>query len=234
MTKPTKLLCAQRRLRSAWASAQSDQSLRCPHEESLGPSLPTERKAKTLIRLGGCSLLLLWFINISRLYMSRLMTKQTKWHVRPAKTQISLGIRPVWSESSLSAWRKLGSFATHWAQSEDSDQTGRMPRLIWVFAGRTVTLLVLSCRGSYRVFFFFCAICSRSLETVQLEHILLAEPSVAGQQTFWNARKTLQIVNLLSFFPVVDSCFPLNPGYTDNATAVRPHWACTKDWPPLI
>ena len=40
--------------------------------------------------------------------MSRLMTKPTKWHVRPAKTQISLGIPPVWSESSLSAWRKLG------------------------------------------------------------------------------------------------------------------------------
>ena len=36
MTKPTKWLCAQRRLRSAWTSAQSDQSLRCPHEESLG------------------------------------------------------------------------------------------------------------------------------------------------------------------------------------------------------
>ena len=36
-------------------------------------------------------------------YMSRLMTKPTKWHVRPAKTQVSLGIRPVWSESSLSA-----------------------------------------------------------------------------------------------------------------------------------
>ena len=29
MTKPTKWLCAQRRLRSAWASTQSDQSLRC-------------------------------------------------------------------------------------------------------------------------------------------------------------------------------------------------------------
>ena len=42
-------------------------------------------------------------------YMSRLVTKPTKWHVRPAKTQISLGIRPVRSESSLSAWRKLGS-----------------------------------------------------------------------------------------------------------------------------
>ena len=69
--------------------------------------------------------------------------------VHPAKTQISLGIRPVWSVSSLSAWRKLGSLATHWAHSEDSDQTGRMPRLIWVFAGRTLILLVLSCRGSY-------------------------------------------------------------------------------------
>ena len=29
MTKPTKRVCAQRRLRSAWATAQSDQSLRC-------------------------------------------------------------------------------------------------------------------------------------------------------------------------------------------------------------
>ena len=69
--------------------------------------------------------------------MSQLMINPTKWHVRPAKTQISLGICPVWSESSPSAWRKLGSLATHWAQSKDSDQTGRMPRLIWVFAGRT-------------------------------------------------------------------------------------------------
>ena len=37
MTKPTNWVCAQRRLRSAWASAQSDQSLHCPHEETLGP-----------------------------------------------------------------------------------------------------------------------------------------------------------------------------------------------------
>ena len=28
--------------------------------------------------------------------------------------------------------------------SDDSDQTGRMPKLIWVFVGRTLTLLVLS------------------------------------------------------------------------------------------
>ena len=35
--------------------------------------------------------------------LGHLMIKPTKWHVRPAKTQISLGIRPVWSESWLCA-----------------------------------------------------------------------------------------------------------------------------------
>ena len=64
MTKPTKWLCAKRRLRSAWASAQSDQSSLC-----------------------------------------------TRWVAKDS--------------SFLHAHR------------EDSDQTGRMPRLIWVFAGHT-------------------------------------------------------------------------------------------------
>ena len=35
--------------------------------------------------------------------------------VCPAKTQISLGIRPVWS---VFTWRKLGSLVTHWAHSK--------------------------------------------------------------------------------------------------------------------
>ena len=35
------------------------------------------------------------------------------------------------------------------ADSEDCDQTGRMPWLIRVFAGYTLILLVLSCHGSY-------------------------------------------------------------------------------------
>ena len=90
------------------------------------------------------------------MHMSRDMTKPTKWVCAQrrlgsawASTRISLGICPVWSESSLSAWRKLGSLATHWAHSEDSDQTGWILRLIWVFTVCTVTLLVLSCCGSY-------------------------------------------------------------------------------------
>ena len=73
--------------------------------------------------------------------------------VCPAKTQIYLGIRPVWSESSLSAWKKLESLATHWAHREDSDQTEQMPRLIWVLAGHTFFLLVLSWGCSYHYIF---------------------------------------------------------------------------------
>ena len=68
------------------------------------------------------------------LQLSRLMTKPTKWSVRPAKTKISLGI---WSESlQCTQWVAEDPMFLH-ADSEDSDQTGQMPRLIWVFAGRT-------------------------------------------------------------------------------------------------
>ena len=70
------------------------------------------------------------------------MTKPTKWHVHPAKTQISLGVRPVWSVSSLCAPRVAKGPSFLHADSEDSDQTGRMPRLIWVFAGRTSHFVV--------------------------------------------------------------------------------------------
>ena len=90
--------------------------------------------------------------------------KTNKMIVRPVKTQINLGIRPVWSESSLCAhWvAKDPSFLS--ADSEDSDQTG----LIWVFAGRTLTLLVLSCRGSfdYSSIFEIVWVCHNKLSTV--------------------------------------------------------------------
>ena len=74
MIKPTKWVCAQRRLRSAWAFATSDESSLCVQWKTKDPRL---------------------------------------FHA-----------------------------------DSDSDQTGPMPRLIWVFAGRTVILLVLSCRSS--------------------------------------------------------------------------------------
>ena len=67
----------------------------------------------------------------------------------PSEDRISLGIRPVLSESSLCAqWVAKDPSFLH-ADSQDSDQTGQMPRLIWVFAGCTLILLVLSCHGSF-------------------------------------------------------------------------------------
>ena len=57
--------------------------------------------------------------------------------VRPSNIQINLSIRPVWSEPSLCAqWVAKDPSFLH-EDSEDSDQTGRIPRPIWVFAGRT-------------------------------------------------------------------------------------------------
>ena len=72
-----------------------------------------------------------------RLWLRHLMTKPTKWHVHPAKTQISLGICPGWSESLLCTERVAKDPSFLHADSEDSDQTGGMPRLIWDLAGYT-------------------------------------------------------------------------------------------------
>ena len=57
MIKPTKWHVRPAKTQTSWASAQSDQRLRCPHKESLGAELPIKRTTKTLIRLGeypGC------------------------------------------------------------------------------------------------------------------------------------------------------------------------------------
>ena len=70
--------------------------------------------------------------------------KTSKMTDRPVKTQISLDICPVWSEFSLCTQRVAKDPSFLHADSEDSDLTGQMPRLIWVFAGHAVILLVLS------------------------------------------------------------------------------------------
>ena len=68
-------------------------------------------------------------------HLSHIMTKPTKWmcaqrRLRSASAQSD--------QSSLCAqWVAKCPGFLH-AGIEDSDQTGRMPRLIWVFAGRTV------------------------------------------------------------------------------------------------
>ena len=99
--------------------------------------------------------LIFTFLNV---FLSRVYTfepRHDKMSVRPAKTRSNLSVRPVWSESSLCAqWVAKDPIFLH-ADNEDSDQTGRMPRLIWVFVGLTAILLVLSCRGSFRFLYFY-------------------------------------------------------------------------------
>ena len=65
------------------------------------------------------------------------LRKRIFWRVRPTKTQISLCIRAVWLDSSLSVWRNVASLAIQNAPGKDSDQTARMRTLTWIFAGRT-------------------------------------------------------------------------------------------------
>ena len=99
-------------------------------------------KLVLLIKVSG------WSVSIFAWFEPR-HEKTNKWTMGPAKTQISLGVRPVWSESLLCAqWVVKDPNFLH-VDSEVSDQTRRMPRLIWGFAGRILILLVLSWDGSF-------------------------------------------------------------------------------------
>ena len=100
VTKPTKWVCAQRRLRSAWASAQSDQSLRC---------LPR----------------LIWVLAVR--------------------------MKKAWILSY-----PLSTQQRHWSDWADA-------QLIWVFAGRTVTLLVLSWGGCFLFLYLWKLSCKLNL-----------------------------------------------------------------------
>ena len=95
-------------------------------------------------------------LNFSDLYGNHLPNERphnkTSKMTCPAMTQISLGIRPVWSESSLCAqWVAEDPVFLH-VDSQDSDQTGWMPKLIWVFGRCIVILLVLSCHEVAQMF----------------------------------------------------------------------------------
>ena len=57
--------------------------------------------------------------------------------MRPGKIQISPRIHAVWSEPSLGAVWLSRDTKFVLADNEDSDQTARMRRLIWVSVGRT-------------------------------------------------------------------------------------------------
>ena len=95
-----------------WAASWQNQQNGCaPSEDSDQPGHPP-----SLIRDFTVRMMKAWVPSYPLSAQRRLWSD---W--ADAKTQISLDIRPVWSETSLSAWWKLGSLVTHWAHSEDSD-----------------------------------------------------------------------------------------------------------------
>ena len=104
------------------------------------------------------------------------MTKPTKWVCAQQRLRSAWASdQPVWPESSLSAWRKIRSLATHWAHSEDSDQTRRMPRLIWVFAGRTLIFSSPEPKAHWRAYTIGRPLSSvvRRLTSTLFKHLLL-------------------------------------------------------------
>ena len=138
--------------------------------------------------------------------------KTNKMTVRPAKTQISLLIRlggcPGWSESQISLLIRPGgcpgwsesSLCAKWlakdprflhADSEDSDQTGRMPRLIWVFAGRTVILLVLSWDGS-----FYTVMCQQFSNILYVVNCIEQVNRLMTKPTKWHVRPAKSQISL--------------------------------------
>ena len=101
-------LSAQRRLRSDWADAQADLSLRWAHSHFVGfvirrlkcrrksqtsrPSIFKGRLDNTILET---KILGSYQIISNRLTdnMSRIVTKPTKWHVRPASAQSDQSLR---------------------------------------------------------------------------------------------------------------------------------------------
>ena len=86
-------------------------------------------------------------------YMCGLVTKSTKWHVHPAKTQISLGIRPVWSVFAVrmkKAWVLSYPLSAQWRPWSDWADAGRTCH----FVGFVMRWLIFSC------FIRFAFVCS--------------------------------------------------------------------------
>ena len=152
LTKPTKWVWAQRRLRSAWASARLIRVFAVHMKKPWALSYP-------LSALGGCpgwsesslgAHLFCWFCHVVahiNFILFRTLSHQfsyptsfepqhdktNKVTVRPAKTQISLGIR-IWSESSLCAqWADAqADLSLRWAHTHSVGFV--MSRLIYYTA----------------------------------------------------------------------------------------------------
>ena len=87
------------------------------------------------------------------MHMSHRTTKPIQWHVRLAKTQISLGIRPIWSVFTVCSVGSEGPNISSCGQLR-LIRLGRCPGWSESSLGAKVILLVLSCGSSYHLWPF--------------------------------------------------------------------------------
>ena len=92
--------------------------------------------------------------------LSRLVTKPTKWHVRPAKTQISLGIRP--SLIRVFAVRLKKAWILSYPLSAQR----------WLWLGWADAQAYLNLRWAHMPFCWFCHDAARTAEG-QIRHSLI-------------------------------------------------------------
>ena len=135
--------------------------------------------------------------------MSRLMTKPTKWPVHPVKTQISLGIHPVWSESSLcTQWVAKDPRFLH-ADSEDWSD--------WADAQAN-----LSPRWVHRPFCCFCHEAAQIMKWVRAQqnhvcpsktdqpvHVVWSESTLS---TLWPVKDPNPLIRLCRLIHVFTGC----------------------------
>ena len=140
-------LSAQRRLWSDWADAQTDLRLRLAYTHFVGFVMWWFKWTAMIRRSNSAPC----FMTPNR-KQSDTLCDGCKW--ASSRENLSSGFATRVDLNRPAQPQKLGFLAIHWAHSEDSDQTGWTPRLIWVFAERTVILLVLSWRGSNKHFNF--------------------------------------------------------------------------------
>ena len=116
-----------------------------------------------------------------------------KWATTWQNKQNDCAQRRLWS-TWASAQSDQSSLCAQWvakdpsfphADSEDSDQTGRMPRLIWAFAGRTchvVGFVMRRLKYSGILWLAFCILNRRETNAFFLHHWFLSMTTVGSRK----------------------------------------------------
>ena len=168
MTKAIKWLCAQWRLRSACPTICPvwSESIPCTRTQTFFTRIANSQNCNQPGQTTGLICVFAWCtchlgahvilvhtasyrFHCAPAQMSRHMTKPTKWSVRPTKTQISLGIRPVWSESLQCAqWVDQRTQCFFMQTANTLITLGGCPGWSESSLGKKVILFVLSWGGS--------------------------------------------------------------------------------------